>query len=88
MLAESEALQRILAKITPLPQQRVPLASALHGFAQHPIHAMVPLPGFTNSAMDGYAVRAEDTTTKEPLAVTGSIPAGGTGKLMFRGVVK
>lgn len=80
MLTEQEAISHILARITPLPHQRVPLAAALHGFAPRPIHALVPLPGFTNSAMDGYAVRAEDTTAMEPLNVTGSIPAGGTAK--------
>src|SRR6188768_3985276 len=78
MLTESDALARILAGIHPLPGHRVPLSAALHAFAARPVHALVPLPGFDNSAMDGYAVRAEDTRTKEPLRVSGTIPAGGS----------
>lgn len=81
MLTEHDAITRILAKITPLPLQRVPLAAALHAFAPRPVHALVPLPGFNNSAMDGYAVRAEDTKTQEPLSVTGAIAAGATAEL-------
>ncbi len=77
MLTENEAVSRILAAITPLPSQRVPLATALHSFAPRPVHALVPLPGFDNSAMDGYAVRAADTRTSAPLQVTGAIAAGG-----------
>ena len=77
MLSESDALQRILAAVTPLPSRRVALSAAQHAFAMHPVHALVPLPGFDNSAMDGYAVRAEDTRTQEPLCVSGAIPAGG-----------
>jgi molybdopterin molybdotransferase len=77
MLTESDALARILARIHPLPGHRVPLSAALHAFAARPVHALVPLPGFDNSAMDGYAVRAQDTHTHEPLHVTGAIPAGG-----------
>lgn len=78
MLTEHDAIARILGRITPLPSQRVSLAAALHAFAPRPIHALVPLPGFNNSAMDGYAVRAEDTKTQEPLKVTGAVAAGAT----------
>jgi molybdopterin molybdotransferase len=78
MLSESNALKRILAAVTPLPSRRVPLSAAQHAFAMRPIHALVPLPGFDNSAMDGYAVRAEDTRTQEPLRVSGAIQAGGS----------
>jgi molybdopterin molybdotransferase len=78
MISESDALQRILAEVTPLPSRRVALSAAQHAFAMRPVHALVPLPGFDNSAMDGYAVRAEDTRTQEPLRVSGAIPAGGS----------
>src|SRR3954470_2188139 len=80
MLTDSEALTRILARIGPLPSHRVALSSALHAFAMRPMHATVPLPGFDNSAMDGYAVRATDTCTQEPLRVTGALAAGDSAK--------
>lgn len=76
MLSESEAVSRIQAVISPLPCQRVALSDALHGFTPRAIHALVPLPGFDNSAMDGYAVRAADTRSGEPLKVTGAVAAG------------
>ncbi|MEZ0274448.1 MAG: molybdopterin molybdotransferase MoeA, partial [Roseimicrobium sp.] len=76
MLTEQEALDLILSSVTPLPSQRVPLREALHGFAAQAIHATIPLPGFDNSAMDGYAVRAEDTHSTDSLRVIGTIAAG------------
>jgi len=76
MLTESEALERILSAIHPLPPRLVPLGEALHRFAATPLLAVVPLPGFSNSAMDGYALRAPDSRKPEPLRVTGEQPAG------------
>src|SRR3954469_22534162 len=90
MLSESDALKSILAAVTPLPSRRVALSAAQHAFAMRPVHALVPLPGFDNSAMDGYAVRAEDTRTQEPLRVSGAIPAGGSAaqKLEARSAIR
>src|SRR5215207_4634497 len=79
MLTESEALAHVLGRITSLPSRRVALAEGLDAFAMRPVHAVVALPGFDNSAMDGYAVRAADTKTQSPLRVTGVIAAGGSG---------
>ncbi len=76
MLTEQEALDHILSCVTPLPAQRVPLREALHAYAAQAVHATVPLPGFDNSAMDGYAVRAEDTRSADALRVIGAIAAG------------
>lgn len=76
MLTESEALERILSAVKPLPPQMVPLYEALNRFAAGPLLAMVPLPGFNNSAMDGYALRFEDSQIQTPLRVTGEQPAG------------
>ncbi|RBP46087.1 molybdopterin molybdotransferase [Roseimicrobium gellanilyticum] len=76
MLTEQEALEHILSSVTALPSQSVPLREGVRSYAARAIHATIPLPGFDNSAMDGYAVRAEDTRTTEPLRVTGAIAAG------------
>jgi molybdopterin molybdotransferase len=51
--------------------------------------ATLALPGFDNSAMDGYAVRAEDTSGATPehpvvLPVAEDIPAGRTDQLMLQ----
>ena len=77
MLTEDEARQRILASITPLPPQRVPLIQALDHYAAETLFATVPLPGFDNSSMDGYAVRAEDTlSSTTAMRIVGEQPAG------------
>ncbi len=76
MLTESEALQRILDAIIPLPSRLVSLTDALHGFAAQPLSSTVPLPGFDNSSMDGYAIRAIDSQSKNPMRVMGAQPAG------------
>ena len=57
----------------PLPAESVPLASAAGRTLAAPLVAAVPLPGFDNSAMDGYAVRGPG-----PWRVVGQILAGRT----------
>ena len=84
MLTEQEALSHILQRVTPLPIGIAPLIAVLNGFAARAVHATVPLPGFNNSAMDGYAVRAEDTRTEAPLPVIGAIAAGDAGTLTLQ----
>jgi molybdopterin molybdotransferase len=76
MLTEFEALDRILSAIDPLPPRLTPFSEALNRFAAGPLLARVPLPGFDNSAMDGYALQAADSQKQEPLRVTGEQPAG------------
>ncbi len=76
MLTESEALERILSPIHPLPPRLIPLGEALNRFVATTLLATVPLPGFNNSAMDGYALQAADSGKSEPLLVNGEQPAG------------
>jgi molybdopterin molybdotransferase len=81
MTSYREALALVLERATPLPSMRVPLAEALGRVAAEPIRAEEPVPPFTNSAMDGFALRAADGTTataEQPvrLAVAGVLPAG------------
>src|SRR5687767_13477384 len=60
MLSVLQASEQILADIHPLPVERVPLLDALGRVLAVPIVSPITLPPWTNSAMDGYAVRAED----------------------------
>jgi molybdopterin molybdotransferase len=76
MLAEDEALQRILARVTPLRADVAPLDEALGRFPARAVHAVLPLPGFDNSAMDGYALRSADSHSKKPLRVIARQSAG------------
>jgi molybdopterin molybdotransferase len=72
---------RILEAIAPLTDFPQPLMEALGLAAAEDVVAEVALPSFDNSAMDGYAVRAEDVvsaTAESPvhLPVVGEIGAG------------
>ncbi|HEU4585673.1 MAG TPA: gephyrin-like molybdotransferase Glp [Gemmatimonadaceae bacterium] len=55
-----EASARILAGIEPLGIERVALPDALGRVLASPVASPVTIPAWDNSAMDGYAVRAED----------------------------
>src|SRR3989449_3372436 len=76
MISEEEARSRILQDIRPLPPRRVSLACALNCFAAEDYLACLPLPGFDNSAMDGYAVMAISCGPGKRLRVVGEQPAG------------
>jgi molybdopterin molybdotransferase len=73
----------ILALLAPLPAATVPVGEALGLVIAQDATARVELPPFTNSAMDGYAVRATDLVGATPdapvsLPVDGDIAAGDT----------
>lgn len=82
MLSVPEASAAILSAIRPLPVERVPLLDAAGRVLGAPATAGYTLPHWDNSAMDGYAVRAEDiaaATADRPvvLDVLETVPAGG-----------
>ncbi|HRW19960.1 MAG TPA: molybdopterin molybdotransferase MoeA [Dermatophilaceae bacterium] len=68
-----------LALVAPLPPVRVPLGEALGLVAAEPVVSLVDLPGFDNSAMDGYAVRAADVAGAGAGAGAGSGAGAGAG---------
>ncbi len=75
--------------ITSRPAATVALADALGLVLADDIVAPLSLPVFDNSAMDGYAVRAEDTAGATPerpvvLPVAEDIPAGRTDELALQ----
>ncbi len=81
-ISVDEARQRILDHFVALPPRRLPLLEALGLVLAESVWAHEPVPPFTNSAMDGYAVRAADTVGASPdrpvtLRVIGEAPAGG-----------
>ncbi|GGL34728.1 molybdopterin molybdotransferase MoeA [Phycicoccus endophyticus] len=73
----------VLALVAPLAPVRVGVGAARGLVLAEDVVAAVDLPGFDNSAMDGYAVRAADcagASDEAPvrLPVDGDIPAGDT----------
>ena len=80
-LAEHRAA--VLSLVAPLPAVTLPVGSALGLVLARDVVAAVDLPGFDNSAMDGYAVRAAElvgATADTPvvLPVAGDVAAGDT----------
>ncbi len=81
MISVDEALSIILSSITPLEKETVSLWEASGRFIFEDIHSDIDIPGFNNSAMDGYAVRSLDTagaglSNPVVLRLTGEIQAG------------
>ena len=77
-------LADIRAAIRPLPPTELGITEAEGCVLAEDITALSALPPFDNSAMDGYAVRAEDVAkasadTPVTLPVTGEVAAGDTG---------
>ena len=80
MQAPEAYIAELLAALEPLPAVVLPLAEA-HGLVlAEDATAALPVPPWTNSAMDGYAVRAADAAGADQspvvLPVGGDVPAG------------
>ncbi len=76
-LTVEEALERILAGVPEMPPREVTLLEALGRVLAEDVRAERDVPPFTNSAMDGYAVRAQDVASAPArLKVVGEIAAG------------
>jgi molybdopterin molybdotransferase len=69
-----EALAIVLAAAAPLPAEDVSVMQAGGRFLAAPLLATIELPPFTNSSMDGYALRAADTPGR--LTIVGESAAG------------
>lgn len=72
-----DALSQMLGRITPLnTSESVPLVQAFGRITARDVVSPLDVPGFDNSAMDGYAVRLSDIATDAPLMVAGKAFAG------------
>jgi len=81
MLTVEEARERMLARFARLDAEDVPLTAALGRVLAGDAVARESLPRFTNSAMDGYAVRSADAQgasaeAPKKLRLAGEVPAG------------
>ncbi len=81
MISVEEARQRILAHVTALEAAATPLLDAPGQVLAVDVRGGFNIPPLDNTAMDGYAVRAQDTEGATPetprtLRVVGYLPAG------------
>lgn len=75
LIPVQEALARMQVAVqTVVDTESVPLPELLDRVTAEPVHAGFNVPGYDNSAMDGYALRAEDT--EQPLTLVGQSLAG------------
>ncbi|MFZ5855243.1 MAG: gephyrin-like molybdotransferase Glp [Chloroflexota bacterium] len=93
MLSVLEAQERILQKIHAVGQTKFPLEHAARRVLAEDIVAAADLPNFDNSAMDGFALRSQDTSASRVTlrvvadlaagaAPTGSLAAGEAARIM------
>ena len=77
MISVEEALSRLLAPLEPLPYEQISLAEGLGRVLAEDVAARRTQPPFAVSAMDGYAVRAEDVErVPVELRIVAEVPAG------------
>ena len=77
MIPVAEAIQRITGAFDPLAAETVSLSQACGRVLAEDVLARTTQPPFDVSAMDGYAVRADDLTqTPATLRQIGAVPAG------------
>jgi molybdopterin molybdotransferase len=74
LLSLAEAQARVLERAEALEGEPVPVAQAFGRVLAEDAHAVVDLPPFPSSAMDGFALRAADTPGR--LAVVAHVAAG------------
>jgi molybdopterin molybdotransferase len=77
VISVEEALSRLLEPLEPLPPEQVSIVDALGRVLAEDVAARRTQPPFAVSAMDGYAVRAEDVSTVPvELRIVAEVPAG------------
>lgn len=85
MISVEEALERILSYVSILNSEEKPILQCLGQVLDEDVISSIDIPPADNSAMDGYAIRAEDATGASPsspvyLNVIGEVKAGDIAK--------
>ncbi|WP_145492924.1 molybdopterin molybdotransferase MoeA [Yersinia aleksiciae] len=77
LLSLEQALTKMLSQVTPMQATEVvPLTHAAGRITASAITSPIAVPPFANSAMDGYAVRCNELSSRLPLPVAGKAFAG------------
>jgi len=95
LISIDDALAHVLRCVEALPAEAVPLSDARGRVLVEPARALVDLPPFPSSAMDGFAVRARDTPGTLPIAfriaagnvAPGPVPRGAAAAIATGGAV-
>jgi molybdopterin molybdotransferase len=86
MISVEEALERVLSYIKVLDGVKTPILECLGQVLSEDIYSSIDIPPKDNSAMDGYAVKAKDTSAAAAsspvyLDIIGEVKAGGLSNL-------
>jgi molybdopterin molybdotransferase len=81
MISVEEALDKVLSYVEVLEPERRPVLDCLGQVLAEDVYSTIDIPPLDNSAMDGFAVRADDTrgageSSPRLLAVVGEVAAG------------
>jgi molybdopterin molybdotransferase len=81
MISVEEALEQVLSYVEVLEPERKPILDCLGQVLAEDVYSTIDIPPLDNSAMDGYALQAEDTrgaseSSPRYLVVVGEIAAG------------
>jgi molybdopterin molybdotransferase len=81
MISVEEALEKVLSYVEVLESERKPILDCLGQVLAEDVYSTIDIPPLDNSAMDGYALRAEDTrgaseSSPRCLDVVGEVAAG------------
>jgi molybdopterin molybdotransferase len=81
MISVEEALKKVLSYVEVLEPERKPILDCLGQVLTEDVYSTIDIPPLDNSAMDGYALRAEDTrganeSSPRHLVVVGEVAAG------------
>lgn len=76
-----QALTQILSGLSPVVgDETVSISAALHRVLAQDINAPLAVPGYDNSAMDGYAINSQDLSAGRKFPISQRIPAGSIGQ--------
>jgi molybdopterin molybdotransferase len=76
MISVEEAQEKVLSHIQELEEEERPILESLGQVLSRDIYSYLNIPPHDNSAMDGYAVRFEDTVNFPRLSVIGEVACG------------
>ena len=87
LLSVEQAIENILSQAVPVEEtESVDILDALNRVLAGDLHSTIDVPGYDNSAMDGYAVYSVDCQSPgNELPVSQRIPAGQVGSVLERG---
>ena len=87
LISVDQAVEKILSQVSSVTEtETVNVIDALNRVLAEDLHSTIDVPGYDNSAMDGYAVISEDCTVSgKTLPVSQRIPAGQVGTTLEPG---